>query len=230
MDALTEVERLEHRTLGERAYNQLADLLTSGRVSPGDKLTLRAVADAFGVSIQPIREAVSRLVSDGALEATANRAVRVPTMTLAQFRDLTKVRLMVEGQAAAEAALTRTEADLEAMRVAEAGFREQGEQAQPDVGQAVRFNKEFHFAVYGAAHSPLLVNIIRGLWLKAGPIINLDSRENPNRIATGGLKRHIVILEAIERGDAEAARAALAADINVTADVILARSTFARPE
>jgi DNA-binding GntR family transcriptional regulator len=214
MDVLTEVERLEHRTLGERAYNQLADLLTSGRVSPGDKLTLRAVADAFGVSIQPIREAVSRLVSDGALEATANRAVRVPTMR----------------QAAAEAALTRTDADLSAMRLAEAGFREQGEQAQPDVGLAVRFNKEFHFAVYGAAHSPLLVNIIRGLWLKAGPIINLDSRENPNRIATGGLKRHIVILEAIERGDAEAARAALAADINVTADVILARSTFARPE
>ena len=83
---------------------KLADLLISGRLAPGEKLSLRAAADVLGVSIMPVREAVSRLVADKALEVTPNRAVRVPLMSAAQFRDLTKVRIAIEGHAAAQAA------------------------------------------------------------------------------------------------------------------------------
>ena len=90
--ALNLVEPLDRQTLGERAYARLADLLMSGRLAPGEKLSLRAAADVLGVSIMPVREAVSRLVADKALEVTPNRAVRVPLMSAAQFRDLTKVR------------------------------------------------------------------------------------------------------------------------------------------
>ena len=76
--ALNLVEPLDRQTLGERAYAKLADLLISGRLAPGEKLSLRAAADVLGVSIMPVREAVSRLVADKALEVTPNRAVRVP--------------------------------------------------------------------------------------------------------------------------------------------------------
>jgi DNA-binding GntR family transcriptional regulator len=88
--ALNLVEPLDRQTLGERAYAKLADLLISGRLAPGEKLSLRAAADVLGVSIMPVREAVSRLIADKALEVTPNRAVRVPLMSAAQFRDLTK--------------------------------------------------------------------------------------------------------------------------------------------
>ena len=79
--ALNVVEPLDRQTLGERAYAQLADLLISGRLAPGEKLSLRSAADVLGVSIMPVREAVSRLVADKALEVTPNRAVRVPLMS-----------------------------------------------------------------------------------------------------------------------------------------------------
>ena len=97
--ALNLVEPLDRQTLGERAYAKLADLLISGRLAPGEKLSLRAAADVLGVSIMPVREAVSRLVADKALEVTPNRAVRVPLMSAAQFRDLTKVRIAASARA-----------------------------------------------------------------------------------------------------------------------------------
>jgi len=64
--------------------------------------------------------------------------------------------------------------------------------------------------------------MIGGLWLKAGPILNLDLRENPERLRTGGaLRLHAVALAAIEAGDGEAARAAIAADIAGAAAFII---------
>ena len=69
--ALNLVAPLDRQTLGERAYAQLSDLLISGRLAPGEKLSLRAAADVLGVSIMPVREAVSRLVADKALEVDA---------------------------------------------------------------------------------------------------------------------------------------------------------------
>jgi len=76
--ALNLVEPLERQTLGERAYAKLADLLISGRLAPGEKLSLRAAADVLGVSIMPVREAVSRLVADGALEVTPTARCACP--------------------------------------------------------------------------------------------------------------------------------------------------------
>src|SRR5262249_14211091 len=162
------VEPLERQTLGERAYAQLADLLISGRLAPGERLSLRAAADVLGVSIMPVREAVSRLVADRALEVTPNRAGRVPLMSSAQVRDLTKARIAIEGHAAAQAALQRDERDLASIARAEEAMRAESRKAKPDLPRAVELNKTFHFAVYEAARSPILVEIIRALWLKAG--------------------------------------------------------------
>ncbi|MDO9440438.1 MAG: GntR family transcriptional regulator [Beijerinckiaceae bacterium] len=226
--ALTLVEPLDRQTLGERAYAQLADLLISGRLAPGEKLSLRVAAEMLGVSIMPVREAVSRLVADKALEVAANRAVRVPVMSSAQFRDLTKVRIAIEGHAAKEAALHRTDSHLTAIALTEATMRAESERAEPDLARAVELNKRFHFAVYDAAQSPVLVEIIRALWLKAGPVINLDLRGNPDRLAKGDAVRcHADIRKAIEAGDASAARDGMAADITSAANFILSRGGLA---
>jgi DNA-binding GntR family transcriptional regulator len=222
--ALTLVEPLDRQTLGERAYAQLADLLISGRLAPGEKLSLRTAAEVLGVSIMPVREAVSRLIADKALEVAANRAVRVPVMSATQFRDLTKVRIAIEGHAAAEAARLRGDRNLASIAIAEAAMRAESELKAPDLPRAVELNKTFHFAVYEAAQSPILVEIIRALWLKAGPVINLDLRGNPDRLAKGeAIRFHADVRKAIEIGDAEAAKVGIAADITSAANFILSR-------
>jgi DNA-binding GntR family transcriptional regulator len=222
--ALTLVEPLDRQTLGERAYAQLADLLISGRLAPGEKLSLRTAAEVLGVSIMPVREAVSRLVADKALEVAANRAVRVPVMSATQFRDLTKVRIAIEGHAAAEAARLRDDRNLASIATAEAAMRAESAVKAPDLPRAVELNKTFHFAVYEAAQSPILVEIIRALWLKAGPVINLDLRGNPDRLAKGeAIRFHADVRKAIEIGDAKAAKVGMAADITSAANFILSR-------
>lgn len=216
------LDPLERQTLGERAFARISELLISGRLAPGEKLSIRQLAEALGVSMMPVREAVSRLAATGALEVTRARAVTVPEMAVSRFRDLTRVRIEIEGYAAAEAARQRDRAALEEIEAAEAAFRAESERAAPDLPRAVRLNQELHFAIYRAAGSPTLLELVTALWLKVGPVINLDLRENPDRLATGGAVRfHAEALEAIRAGDRVRARAAIAGDIASAAEFII---------
>ena len=90
------VTPLIRQTLSADVYKQLRDLLMSGRVMPGEALSLRSIAEALGVSVMPVREAVHRLVAEQALELTANRVLRVPVMTISQFREITSIRINLE--------------------------------------------------------------------------------------------------------------------------------------
>ncbi|WP_315862540.1 GntR family transcriptional regulator [Phreatobacter aquaticus] len=223
-EALTTIGPIERLTLGDRVYGHMRELLMSGRLAPGEKLSLRATAEILGVSIMPVREAVSRLVADRALEVTPNRAVRVPILDAAQFRELTTVRVEIEGFAAERAAALAGPDDIERIAAAERAFRDLSHAPAPDLAEAVRLNKEFHFAVYAATGLSTLMEIVGGLWLKVGPVINLDLRANPERLATGGAVRfHADALAAIRRGDGPATRAAIAGDIAGAADFILAK-------
>jgi len=152
----------------------------------------------------------------------------VPLMSAGQFRDLTKVRIAIEGHAAAQAAQHRDRPDLAAIAGAEEAMRAESESPAPDLPRAVELNKTFHFAVYEAAHSPILVEIIRALWLKAGPVINLDLRANPQRLAKGdAIRFHADVHKAIAAGNGAAAREGIAADISGAADFILSRGGLA---
>lgn len=211
-------------TLADRVYRHFADRLIAGRFRPGDKFSLRAVADALGISMMPVREAVLRLGAEGALDISPKRAVAVPFMSAAHFRDITRVRMEVEGFAAALAAADRNTQTLTQIRATEAAFRHMSRESAPDLARAVADNQAFHFAIYRAAGSPELLAIIERLWLRVGPIINLDLRENPERLSLGDAVRfHAQALSAIEAGDASAARAAVAGDIENAANFILSR-------
>ncbi|MEQ1808127.1 MAG: GntR family transcriptional regulator, partial [Burkholderiaceae bacterium] len=76
-------------TLGAQVLAQLRTQLITGAFAPGDKLSLRTLALQLGVSMQPVRDAVARLVAERALEVTPKRSVQVPLMSLPQFRELT---------------------------------------------------------------------------------------------------------------------------------------------
>ncbi len=216
--ALDAIGALARETLGERVTGELRALLVAGRLAPGEKLSLRRVAEALGVSMMPVREAVSRLAADGALEVLPGRAVRVPVLSLAQFRELTRLRLVVEGFAAEEAARQATPADVDRIAAFDAAFRQAASAEPPDSAAAVAANRDLHFALYEAAAMPSLIEMIERLWLKAGPILNLDMRHEPRRLEGGSaMQAHARLLEAVRRRDAPAARAALEDDIAAAA-------------
>lgn len=221
ISALDEVGALLRETLGERVTGELRALLVAGRLAPGEKLSLRRVAEALGVSMMPVREAVSRLAADKALEVLPGRAVRVPVLTLAQFRELTRIRLVVEGFAAEEATKAISDEQIAVVARHEAAFRAAARAEPPDPAAAVAINRDLHFALYEAAGMPSLIEMIERLWLKAGPILNLDMRHEPRRLDGGSaVVAHAALIEALRRRDPAAARAALVEDISAAAEHI----------
>ncbi len=215
-------------TLGDRTYRQISELLISGQLQPGDKLSLRSVGDRLGVSMQPVRAAVARLVADQALEVAPNRAIRVPVMTVDRFRELTDIRLAIEGFAAETAAVRRSDRDLVLVRRCDAAFRRQCLARHPDLDAAVSANRDLHFAVYRAAAMPSLLPIIEGLWLRIGPVLNLDMRADVRRLRENRAEAcHAALARALDAKDPAAARAALESDIRGAATFILARGLLA---
>ena len=86
---------IELETRGNEAYEALRQALISGQFVPGQKLTLRALAGALGMSVTPVREAIHRLTAERALEASANRSVHIPPMTREKILELRDIRLAV---------------------------------------------------------------------------------------------------------------------------------------
>ena len=218
---LGEVAALSRETLRERVSDTLRSLLIAGQFAPGEKLSLRSVADSLAVSMTPVREAVARLAADGALEVLPGRAVRVPVLTLSQFDELTRIRLAVEGYAAEEAARNRADDALPLVEAFERAFQEAANREPPEAADAVAANRDLHFAVYRAAGLPMLTEIIERLWLKAGPILNLDMRDEPRRLRGGrAMRAHAALVAALRRRDPAAARKALETDIRTAAQHI----------
>lgn len=216
-------------TLAARVYCVLRELLISGAFQPGEKLSLRSLAERLDVSVQPVREAVARLIGDGALEVAPNRAVRVPIMTAGQFLELTAIRLAIEGFAVETAARHRTATDLATFRRLDRQFRRECSATRPDPERAVQVNHDLHFQVYRAARMPALMPIIEGLWLRIGPVLNLDMRDSPQRLQMGQAEAcHASLIRGLEARSASVARKALERDIQTAASFILSRGILFR--
>src|SRR5690606_24223555 len=140
---------------------------------PGQKLTLRELAAALGVSPMPVREAVRRLAAEGALETLPNRRIRVPVMTKTRFRELLRIRLALEGLAVEAATLRIRTADIDRIEAPNAEFTRKRGRRQADGTRLFRVNKDLHFIDYEAAAMPMLLGIIEGLWLQIGPMLHL---------------------------------------------------------
>jgi len=196
-------------TLHERAYRRICDLILNGEIAPGQVVTIQNLAEAFGVSAMPVREALKRLTAAGALSLVTGRSMGIPRLSLERLADLRRVRLSVEGIA------TKWAADL--MEPNELGrLRRQCallSRAAKDehVKDYLRANRAFHFTIYNAARSPTLVALIETLWLQIGPYLNL-LRGSGNYVASNATHRAIV--EALAAHDGKAAAKALRADID----------------
>lgn len=208
-------------TVQARVHEELRRALIGGRFAPGQGLTIRALADQLATSTMPVRDALGRLVAEQALELSPTRQVRVPAMTLARIEDLLAARSLIEGEAVALAA-----GRIGAAALAEAAaLAADGGKGGTDAD--VARNHAFHFALYAAAGSPILLRLIEGLWLQSGPCTRAAIEVFEQQGGRDAARFHRDIVEALRRGDAVAARAALLADIARPFDYLRARLSAA---
>lgn len=201
-------EMPESETRGSEAYEALKRALISGQFVPGQKLKLRTLAEALGMSVTPVREAIHRLTAERALEGSANRSVRVAPMTRGKILELRDIRLTVEGLAAARAAENAKPEeirDLRRLALELAAARQRG-----DVAADIDRLAAFQFALYRAAHMPHLLPVIESLWLQTGSCLRLLY---PDYIASLKHDWRGQVIRALEAGDSTAARRAIESDI-----------------
>jgi DNA-binding GntR family transcriptional regulator len=209
-------------SLQQRVYENLRNSLIGGRFAPGEVLSLRRIAAANGVSPMPVREAVKRLISEGAIALLPNRTIAVPKLRRRDFMELTRVREMLEGHAAELAAglvsrsfvLALAKKNIELIQCV----------VDHDMAGAMRMNQEFHFNLYRASGSIVLVPLIEALWMRMGPIIHM-SIGRPE--VSWSASQHHAAVQALEQGDREGVRRAIELDIRSTAEELLNLNIFA---
>lgn len=197
-------------TLSHQTYMQLRRALMTGNLSPGERLTVRGVADTFGVSLSPAREALGRLVAERALILEQNRSISVPALTQQEYRDLVGIRLLLEGHAAEKAAENATPEFIEKLEETHARMAKLIRE-QPGK-KALQVNEDFHFLIYRQSNIPALVSIIETLWLQIGPMFNLLTPEYQR--SARGLANHAAAIEAAKKADGKALRQAIEKDLH----------------
>ena len=137
------VTPLVRDTLHERAYRRICDLILDGGIAPGQVVTIQNLAEAFGVSTMPVREALKRLTAAGALSLVTGRSMGIPRLSLERLADLRRVRLSVEGLATEWAAEVMEPSELARLRRQCALLSRAA--ANENVKDYLRANRAFHF-------------------------------------------------------------------------------------
>lgn len=204
-------------TVQDGVYQQLRHALMVGSFDPGQTLTIAALADAFGTSNMPVREALRRLAAENALEISQNGSACVPIVTRARLDDLCRARLAVEGLAAELGAPRLTAADIATLQRITA--EQQAIGRNDSIYELIAKNQQFHFIIYRASGSDVLFQLIETLWLRFGPYMRLLSNHVAPSMHAGTMEpsgRHSVIIAALKEGDFVLARDEVVADIRAT--------------
>ena len=197
------------QTVG-RVYSDLHREILTGRRAPGARLREEEIAEAFGVSRTPVREALRRLSSDGLVELVPHRGAEVVRWAADDVEELFDLRCLLEGHAARRAA-ERGDADVDQLRDLcgrmEAHLDHAGGRAADEI---TRLNMEFHRAVHHAGGRVLPDLVTRVIEV---PLV----RRTFDEYSAGEMRRsfaqHRELVDAIAEGDGEWAQAVMRAHI-----------------
>ena len=198
---------VDYENKGELVYTQLAHALMQGKLLPGERLKIRELADRMGTSVTPVRDAILRLVQDGALVMLSARDIRVRELSLDEYLEIRRIRVELEGIAASQAAQHATPDNVTQLRDMLATHERAVRANLRD--EAIAANQNFHFALCHIGKLPQLAEILRRLWLKVGPLIAQCYPEAGRDI----IDHHYPAVDAIARGDELAAKVAMQTDI-----------------
>lgn len=212
LDTLSPVER---ETAQDSVYRQLRDALIRAGFDAGAQFFANEVADRMSVSSMPVREALARLVSERALEATPNRRVRVPLLTQERARDVAHARKLVEGELTRLALPHILASDIARLEALTLDY-----EAARDPGTVADLNHAFHFLIYERAGSAVLLSVAESLWMQAGPFVRAAARHHQPTFDPAATLHHHGILRGLRAGDPDATVAALLKDITQAFDIL----------
>ncbi len=190
-----------HGSLREKVFNRLEEDILNGKYTAGQKLTEGMLSKDMNVSRTPVREALSRLETEGLVEAIPNKAVVVAGITGKDIEDIYEIRISIEGLAARRAAENITTEELSNLgniTDMQEFFTNKG-----DMKQLVKLDGEFHYTIFKASGSKTLKNILTTFHH------NIQKARSDSFSKTDGAKRvlieHRAIFEAIKDGDSKKA-------------------------
>ncbi|MBF9028847.1 FCD domain-containing protein [Rhodobacterales bacterium HKCCE3408] len=212
-----EIAPIDQTKLRESVYGALRDAFVRGKFAPGDSVSLRQLADMLGTSMTPVREAVRRLVAEGALMDTPSRTLKVPTFDARRMSDLKAARLALETLVLDQAMDRMTAADIDMLdeMIASADRQQQD-------GVDLDLNYRFHFRIYALSASEVLMPLIEALWLQYGAYLNVIVSQKQAR-EIDEHKLHHEMIAAFRAGDRASARRALETDIERSFRIIAER-------
>ncbi|MAQ85640.1 MAG: GntR family transcriptional regulator [Maritimibacter sp.] len=210
------------QTVQDQVYAQLREALVSGAFEAGQGFTIPALADSFGTSHMPVREALRRLAAENALRISSTGTATVPPLDIEELHKICEVRLVLE-PAAARLAFGRMDAsDIAALKEILVAHQRTGETG--DIVEMLAANRAFHFHIYTATDNEVLVSQIENLWLRSGPYVRYLSDRMGDLLRTsyksGYTSHHEDMLAALESGDEAGFVQAMTEDVTATHELL----------
>lgn len=215
---MTSEKKPKAETMQSQVLNKLRDGLMEGALLPGHVISIRKFAAMFGTSPMPVRDALSQLVAANALEEMPNRSVCVPVLTRSRIAELFAVREMLETRITRQACERITQEVIDELVAMNTTVARENMQQRETKFEVLRRNRQFHFTLYGAAQSEVLLPLIESLWLQCGPMLFL-TLETANAVMARS--QHERMCEGLLKRDADLVTDALACEIRETGRTLL---------
>ena len=192
----------------QHVYERLRAMILFGDLAPGQAVTIQGLTTELDVGMTPVREALRRLIAEGALTHQGNRRVSVPILTAESVEELGFMRKALEPELTRRAAGQMTSDRLAHLRSCDDDLNRAI--AQGDVGGYLTHNYRFHAFIYDGANAAIMMATVDRLWLRFGPSLRVVC----GRFGTNNLPdKHMDLLDALSAGDVEAAAEAMAEDV-----------------
>ena len=207
-------------------YREIRQSLMVGTFTPGEKVSLRSLAQQVGTSLTPVRGAVNRLIAEGAFQVLPNRWVMIPAMTEEKFDEIIHWRIQLETEATRRACRNVTKGLINKVESINRKIHKVVEQGR-DRKDLLNENYRFHFTIYRDAKSTILLPMIESLWLQCGPF-TYYSLLSPRDLWNA--KHHDSIIDALTAGDEDMAAKAVKNDIINTARFLKGSGQYTQPK
>lgn len=192
----------------EQTYMRLREMVLTGKLVPGQAVTIQGLTQELGAGMTPVREAIRRMCAEGALLPQGNRRVAVPNLTAGLLDQIAFARLTIEPRIAELAARHLTPEII--ARLIEIDDAITPAMLRNDIPAYLSGNHLFHFSLYQASGAQALIDIAQSLWLRFGPSLRVVT----GRYLAGRLPdRHGEAIAAMRAGDGKALALAVEADI-----------------
>ena len=197
-----------HTSLSDQVTAELRRRIIDAHYLPGERLTEDRLAADFGVSRNPVREALRSVTAEGFIEVQPRRGAVVATPDEQVMRDMFLARSLIEPQAARVAAERATDADLAALR----DLLDQARLAteKGDFDKVAELNTELHRAVVAMSRNRWLMQFSTAMYRYVHWVFRLGA---PTR-ATHSWEEHVRLVEALEAHDPDAAEQAAAEHVH----------------